>query len=80
MADVMSILWFVIIGGVAGWLASKLINGRGFGVIGDILIGVIGAVISGWIFGGTIGTLGTLVYAFIGAVILLAITKLIRKI
>ena len=45
----MHILWFIIIGLVAGWLAGKLIKGKGFGVIGDIIVGVIGALIGGYL-------------------------------
>jgi uncharacterized membrane protein YeaQ/YmgE (transglycosylase-associated protein family) len=80
MIDITTLIYFAIIGGLAGWLASILVIGRGFGLIGDILIGIIGAVIGGVIFGGTGSTLTTFVVAFIGAFILLAIVKLIRKI
>jgi uncharacterized membrane protein YeaQ/YmgE (transglycosylase-associated protein family) len=44
------LLWWMFLGLVAGWLAGKLSRGRGFGCIGDILIGLIGSVIGGWIF------------------------------
>ena len=80
MADIGNIIYFVIIGGVAGWLASMLVTGRGFGLLADILIGIVGAVIGGLLFGGTGSTLMTFVVAFLGAVILLVIIKLVRKI
>jgi uncharacterized membrane protein YeaQ/YmgE (transglycosylase-associated protein family) len=80
MVDVTSIIWFVIIGGLAGWLAAFLVRGRGLGVLGDIGIGVVGAVIGGLLLGGTRGSLGTFVVAFIGALILLVIVKVIRRI
>lgn len=44
------LLWWIFLGLVAGWLAGKIARGRGFGCIGDILLGLIGSVIGGWIF------------------------------
>jgi uncharacterized membrane protein YeaQ/YmgE (transglycosylase-associated protein family) len=80
----MDLLWFLIIGLVAGWLAGVLVKGGGFGVIGDIVVGVIGAVLGGWLFslfgasaGG--GLIGSLVVATIGAVVLLLIVRMIKK-
>jgi uncharacterized membrane protein YeaQ/YmgE (transglycosylase-associated protein family) len=80
MADIITIVYFAIIGGLAGWLASKLVTGRGFGLIADILIGIVGAVIGGLIFGGSSSTISTFFIAFIGALILLTIVKIVRKI
>jgi uncharacterized membrane protein YeaQ/YmgE (transglycosylase-associated protein family) len=80
MVSFVTVIYFVIIGGLAGWLASMLVTGRGFGIIADILIGIVGAVIGGLIFGGTGTTLMTFVVAFIGAVILLAVVKAIKRI
>jgi uncharacterized membrane protein YeaQ/YmgE (transglycosylase-associated protein family) len=80
----MSLLWFLIIGLVAGWLAGMLVKGGGFGLIGDLVVGVIGAVLGGWLFstlgasaGG--GLIGSLVVATIGAVILLVIVRMIKR-
>jgi uncharacterized membrane protein YeaQ/YmgE (transglycosylase-associated protein family) len=74
----MEILNFIIVGAVAGWLAGLVVRGRGFGLIGDIVIGIIGALIAGWLlpylhvsFGA--GIIGQIIEAFIGAVILLII-------
>jgi uncharacterized membrane protein YeaQ/YmgE (transglycosylase-associated protein family) len=82
----LSIITFLIIGGIAGWLAGLLIKGRGFGIIGDIIVGIIGAFIGGFvlIFFGLAGLFGAgiisaIVVAFIGAVILLSIIKLVKK-
>jgi uncharacterized membrane protein YeaQ/YmgE (transglycosylase-associated protein family) len=44
------LLWWIFLGLIAGWLAGKLSRGRGFGCIGDILLGLIGSVVGGWIF------------------------------
>ena len=45
----MSFIWFAIIGIVAGWLAGQLMKGRGFGLVGYLVVGVLGAVIGGWL-------------------------------
>jgi uncharacterized membrane protein YeaQ/YmgE (transglycosylase-associated protein family) len=79
--DSMGLLWFVIIGAVAGWLAGQFMRGSGFGLLGDIIIGVIGSFIGGYVFrkvGLEIGhgLIGMLIVAFIGAVLLLVIVRL----
>jgi uncharacterized membrane protein YeaQ/YmgE (transglycosylase-associated protein family) len=79
----MHLVWFLLIGLVAGWLAGKLTRGAGFGVLGDIVIGVIGAFIGGFLFSllgiGAAGTIGSLVVATIGAVVLVYIVRAIKK-
>ena len=80
----MDLLTWLIVGLVAGVLASLVIGG-GFGLIGDIIIGILGAFVGGWIFrqlgvsspfGGLAGTIFT---AFIGAVVLLFLLRLISR-
>jgi len=78
------LIWFLIIGAVAGWLAGLLMKGRGFGILGDIIVGIIGAVLGGWLFGALGisaggGLAGSLIVAFIGAVILLFLVRLIKR-
>jgi uncharacterized membrane protein YeaQ/YmgE (transglycosylase-associated protein family) len=79
----MHLLWFLIIGIVAGWLAGQLMKGGGYGLIGDLVIGVIGAFIGGWLLGAlgiyAGGLIGTLVTATIGAVLLLFLVRLIER-
>jgi uncharacterized membrane protein YeaQ/YmgE (transglycosylase-associated protein family) len=79
----MHLLWFLIIGIVAGWLAGQLMKGGGYGLIGDLVIGVIGAFIGGWLLGAlgiyAGGLIGTLVTATIGAVLLLFLVRLIKR-
>lgn len=74
------VLVFLFIGLLAGWLAGTFVKGRGFGVLGDILVGVTGAVLGGWIFnaaGWSAGGFGgALLMAFVGAVALLVVIKL----
>ncbi len=81
-----NILAWIIVGGIAGWLASMVVRGTGLGIIGDIVVGIIGAVLGGFVLTlllpGTVGftgfNLGSAVIAFIGAVILLFIVRLVR--
>ena len=73
----------LIIGAVAGWLAGKIMKGKGFGVIGNIVVGIIGAILGGFLFGllgvSAGGMLGSLVTATIGAIVLLWIVSLVKK-
>lgn len=82
-----AIIITLIVGAVAGWLAGLVVQGSGFGLIGDIIVGILGALLASFLFpffgialtfGG--GILGAIVTAFIGAVILLLIVGLIRRI
>jgi uncharacterized membrane protein YeaQ/YmgE (transglycosylase-associated protein family) len=80
----MNLIWFLIVGLIAGFLAGKVMRGSGYGVLGDIIVGVIGAIIGGWLFGRFgIGMGGGLIasifVAFVGAVILILIVRLIRR-
>jgi uncharacterized membrane protein YeaQ/YmgE (transglycosylase-associated protein family) len=79
-----SLIIFLIVGAVAGWLAGLIVKGYGFGLLGNMVVGVIGAFIGGWLFGhfnvihGQ-GIIGELVGATVGAVILLLILRLVRR-
>jgi uncharacterized membrane protein YeaQ/YmgE (transglycosylase-associated protein family) len=80
----MSLLYILVVGLVAGWLAGVLVKGGGFGLVGDLVVGVVGAVFGGWLFsmlgasaGG--GLLGSIVVATIGAVVLLFIVRLFKR-
>jgi uncharacterized membrane protein YeaQ/YmgE (transglycosylase-associated protein family) len=79
----MSLLWFLLIGLVAGWLAGQIVKGGGFGLVGDLVIGVIGSFIGGWVFGllglGAYGLIGQLVMALVGAILLLFLVRLIKR-
>lgn len=79
------ILVLLLVGLVAGWLAGQIVRGRGFGLIGDLVVGVIGAFIGSWIFGALgifvgMGLIGAVISATIGAVILVAIIRLVRRV
>jgi uncharacterized membrane protein YeaQ/YmgE (transglycosylase-associated protein family) len=79
-----ALIWFLLIGLIAGWLAGKVMRGGGYGIIGDMIVGVIGAFIGGWLFGllgiGAGGLIGAIITAFVGAVILIAILRAIRRV
>ncbi len=78
----MNIILWLILGGIAGWLASLVVRGTGLGIIGDIVVGIIGGFIGGFIvslFGGA-GITGfniwSVIVAVIGAIVLLLIVRL----
>jgi len=80
-----AIIITLVVGAIAGWLAGLVVNGTGFGLVGDIVIGILGALIASFLFpyfgialGG--GILGAIILAFIGAVILLVVVKVIKNI
>jgi len=79
-----SLIIFIIVGAIAGWLAGQLVKGFGFGLIGNIVVGIVGAFIAGWLFpfiglsiGG--GVIASIIHATIGAVILLVIIRLVKQ-
>ena len=79
-----SLLIFLIIGAIAGWLAGLIVSGFGFGLLGNIVVGIVGAFIAGWLFpkfgfaiGG--GILASIINATIGAVILLVLVKVLKR-
>ena len=77
------LIWFLLIGLIAGWLAGQVMKGGGYGVIGDMIVGVIGALVGGWLFGmlgiSAGGLIGSLITAFVGAVILIFLLRMIRR-
>jgi uncharacterized membrane protein YeaQ/YmgE (transglycosylase-associated protein family) len=80
----MQFVWFILIGLVAGALAGRLVQGSGFGIVGDIVVGIIGALLGGFLFGAFGlssggGLIGSLVVATIGAVVLIYGIRLINR-
>lgn len=75
-----SLIWWIVLGLLAGWLTGKITRGRGFGCLANVFLGLIGAVIGGWLFTklgiGHFTFLGSLAAAVVGAVILVAIARL----
>jgi len=79
----MDLLWFILIGLIAGWLASAIVGG-GFGLVGDIVVGIVGSFLGGFLFrtfgvsaGG--GTLGSIIVATVGAIVLILLLRLVRR-
>jgi uncharacterized membrane protein YeaQ/YmgE (transglycosylase-associated protein family) len=80
--DAQSLIIWLIIGAIAGWLAGLVMTGGGFGLIGNIVVGIIGAFVAGWLLPGFWplgGYVGAIVHAAIGAIIVLFIVGLIRR-
>ncbi len=79
----MNVIFWLIIGAVAGWIAGNLMRGGGFGLVGDVVVGIVGALVGGWVFGlmgiAAGGTLGSLVTAVVGACVLLFIVSLVKR-
>jgi len=81
-----SIVTWIIVGGIAGLLAERLIGGIHTGCIGTVIVGIIGAFVGGWLFQyfhislGLSGLVGDIVTAFVGAAVLLLAIRLIRRV
>lgn len=80
----MNVLWFLLVGVIAGWLANVLVKGGGIGLFGDLVVGIIGALIGGLLFSGLAGAaggglLGSILVATLGAVILLVVLRVLKR-
>ena len=80
----MHLLWWIIVGLVAGWATGKLMRGSGYGPLMDIVLGIVGAVIGGWImrsigFSGQGGMIYTILVAIGGAVLLTSVYRLLTR-
>jgi uncharacterized membrane protein YeaQ/YmgE (transglycosylase-associated protein family) len=81
----MDLITLLVVGLIAGLLASIAVGGVGYGILGDIVIGIVGAFLGSWLFGalslrvpfGGLG--GTIFVAFIGAVVLLLLLRVLRR-
>ena len=78
----MFIIWWIVVGLIAGFLTGKLMKGSGFGAVGDIVVGIIGAVVGGFImqhlgYAGSGGLVYTIFVAVIGAVLLTLLLRLV---
>jgi len=75
-----SLFVWIIVGGLAGWLAGTIMQGRGFGCLGNVIVGLVGAVIGGYVLGKLDiriggGILDPILTSFIGAVLFLAVVN-----
>lgn len=78
-----SLLMFLLIGLIDGWLAGIVMRGHGFGLVGDIVVGIIGAFIGGFLFSllglGAYSFLGSILVAFVGALVLILILRTVVR-
>ena len=77
-------IWTIVVGIIAGWLAGVVMKGGGYGVIWDLILGIAGAVIGGWLFGyagasAGGGMIGSIIVATIGAIMLIFISRLLKR-
>jgi uncharacterized membrane protein YeaQ/YmgE (transglycosylase-associated protein family) len=77
-------IYSIIVGLVAGWLAGQVMKGGGYGVLMDILLGLLGGIIGGWLFGSlgiwpAGGIVGSILVSFVGAVILVALARMLKR-
>mgnify|MGYP000979671137 FL=1 len=81
--DLNSLLIFLLIGAIAGWLAGQILKGGGFGIVGNIVVGVVGAIVGGFLFRAlgivSYGLIGSIIMATVGAVVLLFLIGLIKR-
>jgi uncharacterized membrane protein YeaQ/YmgE (transglycosylase-associated protein family) len=79
----MWLIWTIVIGILAGWIAGKIVKGHGMGVAVDLLVGIVGSVLGGWIFGllglAAFGLIGRLVMAIVGACVLLLLVRALKR-
>ena len=80
-----SLLVFLLVGAVAGWLAGQIVKGYGFGLIGNIVVGIVGAFLAGFLLpraglGVPAGILGSIIFATVGAVVLLLLIRVIKRV
>lgn len=76
-------VWTIVIGILAGWLAGKIMRGKGFGLVVDLLLGIVGAILGGRIFAliglAAFGLIGRLIVALVGALLLLWLVRAIKR-
>jgi uncharacterized membrane protein YeaQ/YmgE (transglycosylase-associated protein family) len=79
----MSFIWWIIVGLIAGWAAGKIMRGGGYGPLMDIVLGIVGAVVGGWLLGAlgiyAGGLIGTIIVAIVGAMFLIWLSRLLKK-
>ncbi|MBZ5524908.1 MAG: GlsB/YeaQ/YmgE family stress response membrane protein [Acidobacteriia bacterium] len=79
-----TLLWWILVGLIAGWATGKIMKGKGYGTLVDILLGIAGAIFGGWIlrhfgFAGSGGLIYTILVGIGGAVILTALARMLTR-
>ena len=81
----MGIVAWIGVGLVAGWLASQIMRGQGYGLLGDLALGLVGAVVGGWLYGLVAspselsGLVGSIIVATVGAIVLIALARIFGR-
>jgi uncharacterized membrane protein YeaQ/YmgE (transglycosylase-associated protein family) len=79
----MYLVWTIVIGILAGWLAGKIMRGKGFGILVDLLLGIVGAFLGGYVFAffglAGFGLVGRLIVALVGALLLLFLVRALKR-
>ncbi len=77
-------IYSIVVGLIAGWLAGQVMKGGGYGVLVDIILGILGGIVGGWVFGvldlHAGGPIGSIIVSFFGAVILVWIARKLKKV
>jgi len=77
------LIYWIMVGLIAGWLAGQVMKGGGYGVVVDIVLGILGGIVGGWVFGvlgfHAGGTIGQNIVAFVGGVILVWVARKLKK-
>jgi uncharacterized membrane protein YeaQ/YmgE (transglycosylase-associated protein family) len=78
-----ALMWWVIVGLIAGWAAGKIMKGSGYGTVMDIVLGIVGAVVGGFLLGlvgiHSEGLIGSIIVAIVGAVFLIWLSRVLKK-
>ena len=78
-----AIIWWIVVGLIAGWAAGKIMKGGGYGPAMDIVLGIVGAVVGGWLLGmlgiHAGGLIGTILVAIVGAIFLIWLSRLLKR-
>lgn len=77
-------LYWIIVGLIAGWLAGQVMKGGGYGVVVDIILGLLGGIVGGWLFGAFGmgaggGIVGSIIVSFVGAIVLVALSRALKR-
>jgi len=78
------LIWVILVGLIAGWLAGKIMQGSGYGTVGDIVLGILGGVVGGWLvqlfgFFPAGGLITSIIVATLGAIVLIAVARTLKK-
>jgi uncharacterized membrane protein YeaQ/YmgE (transglycosylase-associated protein family) len=78
-----NLIWWIVVGLIAGWAAGKIMKGGGYGTVMDIVLGIVRAIVGGWLLGAlginAGGLIGTIIVAIFGAVLLIWLSRMLKR-